>query len=75
VFAGAGIAITSEWMFAPETADGTVQVVLQEWELPRIDLWALFPAGRTATAKARTFIQFVQDVMHLPSGVPNSVTS
>ena len=48
VLADAGLAITSEWMFAPEIADGTVRVVLQGWELPRIDIWAAFPAGRRA---------------------------
>jgi DNA-binding transcriptional LysR family regulator len=69
VLANAGLAITSEWMFAPEIADGTVKVVLQDWELQRIDLWAVFPAGRTATTKARTFTQFVQEVMRLPSGL------
>jgi DNA-binding transcriptional LysR family regulator len=69
VFANAGLAIASEWMFAPEIANGTVKVVLQDWELPRIDLWAVFPAGRAATAKARTFTQFVQEVMRLPSEV------
>src|SRR6185312_5135115 len=63
VFAGAGIAIASEWMFAPELADGTVKAVLQDWELPKIDLWAVFPAGRTATIKARTFVSFVQEVL------------
>jgi DNA-binding transcriptional LysR family regulator len=68
VLANAGIAIASEWMFAPEIADGTVKVVLQDWELPRIDLWAVSPAGRTATFKARTFTQFVQEVMRPPSG-------
>jgi len=62
-------------MFAPEIADGTVQIVLHEWELPRIDLWAVFPAGRTATAKARTFTQFVQEVMHLSSGPASLGTS
>jgi DNA-binding transcriptional LysR family regulator len=67
VLANAGLAITSEWMFAPEIADGTVKVVLQGWQLPRIDLWAVFPTGRTATTKARTFTQFVQEVMHVPS--------
>ena len=55
VLASAGLAITSEWMFTPEIADSTVKVVLQDWELPRIDLWAVFPAGRTASTKARTF--------------------
>jgi DNA-binding transcriptional LysR family regulator len=68
VLANASIAIASEWMFSPEIADGTVKVVLQDWELPRIDLWAVFPAGRTATIKARTFTQFVQEVMRPPSG-------
>jgi DNA-binding transcriptional LysR family regulator len=69
VLANAGFAIASEWMFAPKIADATVKVVLQDWELPRIDLWAVFPAGRTATTKARTFAQFVQEVMRLPSDV------
>jgi DNA-binding transcriptional LysR family regulator len=68
VLANAGIAAASEWMFSPEIADRTVQMVLQDWELPRIDLWAVFPAGRTATTKARTFTQFVQEVMRAPSG-------
>ena len=69
VLANAGLAITSEWMFSPEIADGTVKVVLQDCQLPWIDLWAVFPAGRTATTKTRSFIQFVQDVIHLPSGM------
>lgn len=63
VLADLGLAITSEWMFAPEIADSAVKVVLRDWELPRIDLWALFPAGRTAAIKARTFTQFVEEIM------------
>jgi DNA-binding transcriptional LysR family regulator len=66
VLADFGIAIVSEWMFAPEIADGTVKVVLQDWELPRIDLWAVYPAGPTVTGKARTFTQFVQTAMDTP---------
>jgi DNA-binding transcriptional LysR family regulator len=64
VFAGAGIAIASEWMFGPEIADGSVKAVLQAWELPRVDLWAVSPAGRTATIKSRTFVSFVQEVLN-----------
>ena len=71
VFAGAGIAIASEWMFAPEIVDGTVKAVLQDWELPRIDLWAVFPAGRTATVKARTFVSFVQEILNPSSSRAN----
>jgi len=71
VLANAGIAVASEWMFPPEIAEGTVKVVLQDWELPRIGLWAVFPAG-TATTKARIFTQFVQEVMRVPSGAASA---
>jgi len=69
VLANGGLAIASEWMFAPEIANGSVNIVLRDWELPTIDLWAVFPTGRTATFKARTFTQFVQQVMDLTSGL------
>jgi DNA-binding transcriptional LysR family regulator len=59
VLANTGIAIASEWMFAPEIKDGTIKIVLRGWTLPQIDLWAVFPASRT-TAKARIFTEFVQ---------------
>ncbi|GES45963.1 LysR family transcriptional regulator [Rhizobium dioscoreae] len=54
-----GLAVASDWMFAPELADGTVQRILEDWELPPIDLWAVFPTGRLASAKARAFADFV----------------
>ena len=75
VLADAGIAVASEWMFSPEIAEGTVKVILQDWELPRIGLWVVFPAGRTATTKARTFTQFVQEVMRVPGDRSGSRTS
>jgi DNA-binding transcriptional LysR family regulator len=68
VLADAGIAIASDWMFAPELAAGTVKAVLQDWDLPPMDLWAVYPAGRAATTKARTFIAFVEEVMRQPTG-------
>jgi DNA-binding transcriptional LysR family regulator len=60
VLAGLGLTVSSEWMFAPELADKTVQMCLSEWELPPIDLWAVFPGGRKISAKARAFIDFVE---------------
>src|ERR1700735_4810396 len=66
VLADAGIAIVSDWMFAPELATGTVKAVLRDWDLPPMDLWAVYPAGRTATTKARIFIAFVEEVMRQP---------
>lgn len=29
--------------------------VLEDWELPPVDLWAVFPTGRLASAKALAF--------------------
>lgn len=55
-----GLTIASQWMFTPELADGRVQAVLSDWSLPDIDLWAVFPSGRMATAKARAFADFVE---------------
>src|SRR5690349_5796057 len=60
VFAGLGLAVASEWMFAPELASGTVQTVLDEWSLPAVDLWAVYPTGRQASAKARAFASFIE---------------
>jgi DNA-binding transcriptional LysR family regulator len=63
VCAGVGVAIVSEWMFAPELASGAVERLLPEWSLPTIDLWAVYPSGRLASAKARAFTAFVQEIM------------
>jgi DNA-binding transcriptional LysR family regulator len=62
VLADMGVAITSEWMFAPEIASGAVKLVLADWELPSIDLWAVFPSGRMVTAKARAFVTWVEEI-------------
>jgi DNA-binding transcriptional LysR family regulator len=58
-----GLAIASQWMFAPELADGTVRAVLTDWRLPPVDLWALFPSGKLVTSKSRAFIAFVEQIL------------
>ena len=60
VFAGLGLTISSEWMFTPELASGAVETALDDWRLPEMDLWAVFPAGRLANTKARAFVAFVE---------------
>ena len=67
VLAHMEVAIASDWMFAPELASGTVLRVLPEWTLPAIDLWADFPTGRLATAKARAFIEFIEGALDVSS--------
>ena len=64
VLADLGLAIASEWMFAPELRDKTVKAVLADWSLPPVEAWAIFPAGRQAGAKARAFASFVESQMY-----------
>jgi len=63
VLADMGLTIASDWMFSPELESGAVRRVLEAWALPTIDLWAVFPTGRLASAKARTFATFVEEVL------------
>jgi len=58
-----GLTMASTWMFAPELASGEVKPVLTDWQLPPIDLWAVFPTGRMASAKARAFVEYVQTLI------------
>jgi len=63
VLAHQGLTMASEWMFAPELANGAVREVMKDWTLPNQDLWAVFPTGRMASAKARAFMQYVQGLL------------
>jgi DNA-binding transcriptional LysR family regulator len=60
VLSGMGIAVSSHWQFAPELESGAVRAVLTDWTLPPSDVWAVFPTGRMANAKARAFVSFVR---------------
>ncbi|WP_377811081.1 LysR substrate-binding domain-containing protein [Azospirillum sp. A29] len=64
VLADLGLAVASDWMFGPELADGSVRRVLEDWTLPPIDLWAVFPTGRLASTKARAFVEFVAGIVN-----------
>lgn len=63
VLADMGLTVNSDWMFAPELESGAVVRVLTDWALPPVDLWAVFPTGRLASAKARAFADFVETVI------------
>ncbi|WP_085640257.1 MULTISPECIES: LysR family transcriptional regulator [unclassified Pseudomonas] len=63
VLADQGLSVASWWMFEPELASGAVVEVLQDWTLPPQDLWAVFPTGRMASAKARAFVDHVQKTL------------
>jgi DNA-binding transcriptional LysR family regulator len=60
VLADLGLAVVTEWMIRPELDEGRVRPVLTDWSLPQVDLWAVFPTGRRASAKARAFVEFLE---------------
>lgn len=63
VLADQGLAIASQWMFAPELASGAVRAVMSDWGLPDQDLWAVFPTGRMVSAKARAFVEYMENLL------------
>jgi DNA-binding transcriptional LysR family regulator len=65
-----GLAVASEWLFAPELKSGKVVAILQDWALPSNTLSAVYPTGRLASTKARAFVAFVERFM----GGPNPVS-
>ena len=73
VLGGLGLAIVSQWMFAPELAAGAVCAVLADWILPPVELWVVFPTGRMVSAKARAFAAFVETELNKPS-FPSGIT-
>jgi DNA-binding transcriptional LysR family regulator len=63
VLSHGGLTIASTWMFTPELACGAIKSVLTSWTLPPVDLWAIYPAGRLVSAKARAWVDFVRSAL------------
>lgn len=63
VFAEIGFAILSDWSSRDALADGRIETRLDAYALPSIDLWAVYPAGRQPTARARAFAAHVEAVL------------
>jgi hypothetical protein len=37
--------------------------VLEEWSLPPMDLWVIYPSGRLTSAKARAFVKWFEKII------------
>lgn len=70
VLADLGLAVASDGLIGAELRDGVVREVLTDWRLPMLDVWAIFPSGRKASAKARAFAAFVEQELNRPSDAP-----
>jgi DNA-binding transcriptional LysR family regulator len=58
ILADFGIGLVSQWMMRREIDTGAVTVLLPAWTLPPVDLWAVFPAGRLTSTRARVFVDW-----------------
>ena len=63
VISGQGFAIASRWMFAPELQSGEVVSILNDWTLPPLDLWVIYPSGRLTSTKARAFVKWFEGII------------
>jgi DNA-binding transcriptional LysR family regulator len=63
VLAGQGFAISPRWLFAPELDSGEVVSILNDWALPPINLWVIFPSGRLTSRKARMFVKWFENIL------------
>ncbi|MGN6481482.1 LysR family transcriptional regulator [Luteibacter sp.] len=68
VLAGIGIAVTSRWVVDAELESGDVVQLLPDWAFGEVALWAVYPAGRMPSAKARAFAAFVEALMNPDEG-------
>src|SRR5271169_6191994 len=69
----AEIAVTLKGRLPVSAAEGVRAAVLANAGFAIVSEW-MFPAGRTATTKARNFTKFVEEVMRVPSGTPSSAS-
>ena len=58
-----GFAIASRWMFAPGLQSGEVVSILNDWTLPPLDLWVIYPSGRLTSTKARAFVKWFEGII------------
>ena len=61
VLAGLGVAMTPEWYWRNELADGRVQRLLPHFDMPRRKVSAVTAARLTPESKTGTFIRFVEE--------------
>jgi DNA-binding transcriptional LysR family regulator len=60
VRAGAGITIGTEDFAEPYVKSGELVPVLDDWRLPSVDAWAVFPGRRLMPARTRVFLDAMQ---------------
>ena len=61
MLAGAGVALTPDWLVHEELQSGNVVALLPEFAPAPLEVNAVYPSGRHVSAKLRTFVDFLQE--------------
>ncbi len=61
VIAGGGLAVLPGFIVEPHLHEGHLQVVLEDWEIEPIELYACWAPNATSNGTAERFIQFLSD--------------
>jgi DNA-binding transcriptional LysR family regulator len=68
--AGMGLAVLPTFMVADDLRTGALVPVLEEWARPPLTVWAILPAGRRASRRARLLAEFL--ARHLDGVLPRA---
>ena len=59
---GLGVAIIPSYMCETELANGKLIQVLPNWNMPEVNVYALYPKHRLSVPKVKVFLDFIQEV-------------
>jgi len=59
---GIGIAIIPDYMCHKEVKDGALIPLFEDWGMPDVDVYALYPKHRLNIPKVKAFLEYIQEV-------------
>ncbi|WP_063376071.1 LysR family transcriptional regulator [Pseudoalteromonas luteoviolacea] len=62
VIEGVGVAILPDYMCQQSLGRGQLVQLLPDWQLPEVEIYALYPKNRLSIPKVKMFIDFIQQV-------------
>nr|WP_242495040.1 LysR substrate-binding domain-containing protein [Salinicola tamaricis] len=59
---GCGLVQLPRFHIEEQLAQGVLEEVLEEWDKPRLTLWAVYPQRRQLAARVRVFVDWVSEL-------------
>lgn len=59
---GVGIAIIPDYMCHQEVQAGTLIPLFEDWGMPAVEVYALYPKHRLDIPRVKVFLEFIQEV-------------